>query len=134
MTKKIINQVRDILTIVTEDRTYQIIPVEVLLMRHSPEKVVGVLNLLRQDFKKELGAILKENKTHPRINHLVVLNFRLKMATNTIRNAEKNGEKSEPLEKSDLDDLRVRIRIPPMGLPAEQPFNLDHVLSGNHEA
>ena len=95
MTKRVINQIRDYLTIVTEDRTYQILPVEVLLMRHSPEKVAGFLNLLRQDYKKELREILKENKTHPKINHLVVLNFRLKMAINTIRNAKQEEVKRE---------------------------------------
>jgi hypothetical protein len=134
VTKHTINQVREWLTVVTEDRVYQICPIEVLLRRHPPQAVVGFLSLLRADYKKELGAILKENKTHPKINHLLVLVFRIRMAINIIRNAEKNGEKSEPLEKSDLDDLRVRIRIPPMGLTAEQPFNLDHVLRGNHEA
>jgi hypothetical protein len=103
MTKRVLNQVRDYLTIVTEDRTYQIIPVEVLLMRHSHEKVVGFLNLLRQDYKKELREILKENKTHPKINHLVVLNFRLKMAINTIRNA-----KQEEVKRGEGDEAEQR--------------------------
>ena len=100
MTKRVINQIRDYLTIVTEDRTYQILPVEVLLMRHSPEKVAEFLNLLRQDYKKELREILKENKTHPKINHLVVLNFRLKMAINIIRKQKEvqrgEGDEVEP--------------------------------------
>jgi hypothetical protein len=95
MTRKVINQVRDYLTIVTEDRIYQICPVEVLLMRHSPDAVVGFLNLLRQDYKKELGELLKENRTHPKINHLIVLNFRLKMAINTIKNAQNEEVKGE---------------------------------------
>jgi hypothetical protein len=95
MTKRVIKQVRDYLTIITEDRTYQILPVEVLLMQHSPEKVAGFLNLLRQDYKKELREILKENKTHPQINHLVVLNFRLKMAINTIKNAKQKEVQRE---------------------------------------
>ena len=93
MTKRLIKQVQDFLTVVDADYTYQILPVEVLLMQHSPEKVVGFLNLLRQDYKKELREILKENKTHPKINHLVVLNFRLKMAINTIRNAKQEEVK-----------------------------------------
>jgi hypothetical protein len=88
MTKRVINQVRDYMTIVTEDRVYQICPVEMLLRQQTPEAVVGFLELLRAEYKKELGEILKDNKTHPKINHLVVLNFRLKMAINTIRNAK----------------------------------------------
>ena len=54
MTKRVINQVVDYLTIVTEDRIYQILPIEVLLRQHTPPDVVGFLNLLRQDYKKEL--------------------------------------------------------------------------------
>jgi hypothetical protein len=95
MTKHLIKQVQDFLTVVDADFTYQILPVEVLLMQHSPEKVAGFLNLLRQDYKKELRGILKENKTHRKINHLVVLNFRLKMAINTIKNAKQEEVKRE---------------------------------------
>ena len=99
MTKRVINQVRDYVTIITEDRVYQICPVEMLLRQQTPEAVVALLGQLRAEYKKELREILKENKTHPKINHLVVLNFRLKMAINTIRNAKqeevKRGEGNE---------------------------------------
>ena len=101
MTRRIINQVRDYLTIITEDRVYQICPVEVLLMRHSPRAVVGFLEQIRAEYKKELRELISGNPTHPKINHLVVLNFRLKMAINTIRNAkqeEGNGENEHETE------------------------------------
>jgi hypothetical protein len=103
MTKRVINQVRDYVTIITEDRVYQICPVEMLLRQHTPEAVVGFLELLRADYKKELRAILRENKTHPKINHLVVLNFRLKMAINTIRNA-----KQEEVQRGERDEIEPR--------------------------
>ena len=93
MTKRVINQVRDYVTIVTEDRVYQICPVEMLLRQQTPEAVVALLGQLRAEYKKELREILKDNKTHPKINHLVVLNFRLKMAINTIRNAKQEDVK-----------------------------------------
>jgi len=102
MTRRVINQVRDFITIVTEDRVYQICPVEVLLMRHSPGAVVGFLEQLRAEYKKELRELIKVDPTHPKINHLVVLNFRLKMAINTIRNAkpeEGNGENQHETEQ-----------------------------------
>ena len=89
MTKRVINQVIDFLTIVTEDRTYQILPIEVLLWRHPPEDVVGFLNELRQDYKKELNQLLRENKVHPKINFLIVNIFRLRMAVKTIQKAQK---------------------------------------------
>jgi len=93
MTKRVINQVRDFLTIVTEDRTYEICPVEMLLWRHPPDDVVGFLNELRQDYKKELNQLLKENKVHPKINFLVVQIFRLRMAIKTIQRAKKEEVK-----------------------------------------
>lgn len=89
MTKKIINRVQDFLTVVGEDRVYQIVNVELLLKRHPPEAVVGFLTLLREDYKKELARLLKDNRTNPRINDLVAKNFRIKMAINTIKNAGK---------------------------------------------
>jgi len=49
MTRRVINQVRDFITIVTEDRVYQICPVEVLLLRHSPRAVVALLEQLRTE-------------------------------------------------------------------------------------
>ena len=101
MTRRVINQVRDYITIVTEDRVYQICPVELLLLRHSPEAVIAFLEQLRAEYKKELGELIRGNPTHPKINHLVVLNFRLKMAINTIKNAkqeEANRENQHEVE------------------------------------
>ena len=93
MTKRVLNQVVDYLTIVTEDRVYQILPVEVLLRQHHPNDVVGFLNLLRQDYKKELNQLLKENKTHPKINFLIVQIFRIRMAIKTIEKAQREEVK-----------------------------------------
>ncbi len=103
MTKKVINQVRDLMTIVSEDRVYQICPVEVLLRRHSPDAVVAFLKQLRAEYKQELRGLLKENKTDSRINHLVVLNFRLKMAIKTILKA-----KQEEISREHEDETEPR--------------------------
>jgi hypothetical protein len=88
MTKKVINQVQDYLTVVAEDRCYQIINVELLLRRHPPEAVIAFLDQLRTEYKKELSQLIKSNKTDPKINELVAKNFRIKMAINTIKNAK----------------------------------------------
>ena len=88
MTKKIINQVQDFLTVVGESRVYQIVNVELLLRRHPPEAVIAFLEQLRSEYKKELGDLIKNNKTDPKINELVAKNFRIKMAINTIKNAK----------------------------------------------
>ena len=98
MTKKIVNQVQDFLTVVGPDHTYQIVSVEMLLKRHSPNAVVGFLNQLRQEYKKELRELLHENKTHPKINLLVVHIFRIRMAITTIQKAQKEGNRENEHE------------------------------------
>ena len=88
MTKKIINTVQDYLTVVGEDKVYQIVNVELLLRRHPPEAVIVFLEQLRIEYKKELAQLIRNNKTDPKINELVAKNFRIKMAINTIKNAK----------------------------------------------
>ena len=88
MTKKVINHVQDYLTVVGEDKVYQIVNVELLLRRHPPEAVIAFLGQLRSEYQKELGQLIKNNKTDARINELVAKNFRIKMAINTIKNAK----------------------------------------------
>ena len=89
MTKRVINEVQEYLTICGEDRVYQIVNVERLLKKHPGEAVIGFLNLLREDYKKELKQLIKDNKTNPKINELVAKNFRIRMAINTIKNSKK---------------------------------------------
>ena len=88
MTKKIISTVQEYLTVVGEDKVYQIVNVELLLRRHPPEAVIAFLDQLRNEYKKELSQLIKESKTSSRINELVAKNFRIKMAINTIKNAK----------------------------------------------
>jgi hypothetical protein len=88
MTKKVINHVQEYLTVMGEDKVYQIVNVELLLRRHPPEAVIAFLEQLRTDYKKELGQLIKKNKTDSKINELVAKNFRIKMAINTIKNAK----------------------------------------------
>ena len=94
MTKRVINEISEYLTVCGEDRVYRIVSdIEVLLKRHPPDIVIGFLNLLRNDFKKELKALIQENKTNPTINELIAKNWRLRMAINIIRNANKEEVK-----------------------------------------
>jgi hypothetical protein len=88
MTKKIIHQVQDYLTVVGEKKVYQIVNVELLLRRHPPEAVIAFLDQLRNEYKKELGQLIKQNKTDERINDLLAKNWRIKMAIITIKNAK----------------------------------------------
>ena len=89
MRRKIINQVQDYLTVVGEDGVYQIVNVEMLLKRHPPEAVIAFLNQLRLEYKKELGELIKINKTDPKINDLLAKNWRIKMAVVTIKHGDK---------------------------------------------
>jgi len=88
MTKRVINEVQEYLTVVSNERCYQIVNVELLLRRHPPEAVIAFLDQLRMEYKKELGQLIKTNKTDEKINELVAKNFRLKMAITTIKNAK----------------------------------------------
>ena len=88
MTKKVINHVQDYLTVVGEDKVYQIVNVELLLRKHPPEAVIAFLEQLRSEYQKELGQLIKNNKTDAKINELVAKNFRIKMAINTIKNSK----------------------------------------------
>ena len=88
MTKKIISNVQEFLTIIGEDRVYQIVNVELLLRRHPPQAVIAFLEQLRIDYKKELSQLIKDSKTSSKINELVAKNFRIKMAINTIKNSK----------------------------------------------
>ncbi|MCP4294398.1 MAG: hypothetical protein GY786_02195 [Proteobacteria bacterium] len=89
MTKRVINEVQDYLTVVSGENVYQIVKnVELLLRRHSGVAVIAFLDQLRSEYKKELGQLIKTDKTSAQINELVVKNFRLKMAINTLRNAK----------------------------------------------
>ena len=88
MTKKIISNVQDYLTVLSEDRCYQIVNVELLLRRHPPEAVIAFLEQLRGDYKKELSQLIKSDKTDIRIDDLLAKNWRIKMAINTIKNAK----------------------------------------------
>ena len=80
--------VQEYLTVVGEDRVYQIVNVEMLLKKHPGQAVIGFLNLLRDDYKKELKQLIQNNKTDARINELVAKNFRIRMAINTIKNSK----------------------------------------------
>ncbi len=88
MTKKVINHVQDYLTVVGEDKVYQIVNVEYLLRKHPPEAVIAFLNQLRSEYQKQLGQLIKNNKTDARINELVAKNFRIKMAKKKKKNAK----------------------------------------------
>ena len=88
MTKRVINEVQEYLTICGEDHVYQIVNVEMLLKRHPGDAVIGFLKLLREDYKKELRKLIQDNKTNPKINELVAKNFRIRMAINTIKNSK----------------------------------------------
>ena len=80
---------RSILTVArAKTGVYQIVNIELLLRRHPPEAVIAFLQQLRSEYQKELGQLIKNNKTDARINELVAKNFRIKMAINTIKNAK----------------------------------------------
>jgi len=91
MTKRVINDVQDYLTVIRNDgkQVYQIVNVELLLHRHPPEAVISFLSQLQIELRKKLSKLIKEDKTNSRINDIVAKRFRIKMAINTIKNSQK---------------------------------------------
>ncbi len=87
MTRTEIEDAQKFLTLLRDDRVYRICNVEQLLERHKPEAVLEVLQEFRKDCLRDLRTLILRDKTHPRINMLVAMNFRLRMAINTIKNA-----------------------------------------------
>ena len=88
MTKRVISEVQEYLTICGENRVYQIVNVQLLLRRHPPEAVIAFLDQLRMEYKKKLGQLIKNNKTDEKVNDLIAKNWRIKMAITTIKNAK----------------------------------------------
>ncbi len=93
MTKRIINQVQDFLTVISGDgnRVYQIVNIQLLLRKHPPEAVISFLKELQKDYGKQLRKMLSENRSDPLINEIVAKRFRVRMAINTIRNNIEKG-------------------------------------------
>jgi len=90
MTKSVINNAQDFLTVVDEKRVYQIVNIELLLRKHPPTAVIAFLKQLRSENSQRLRKVIKQNKTDPEVNDLVARNFRLKMAITTITKAMKD--------------------------------------------
>lgn len=93
MTRKIMNNIQNYLTVIAEDgdRVYQIVNAEFLLKRHPPQAVISFLQELYKDFGKQLKREIAKDKTAPRVNRIVAKRWRVKMAINTIRNNSKKG-------------------------------------------
>jgi len=94
MTKSTIEQVQEYLTVVETngDRIYQIVNVQLLLRKHPADAVIAFLRQLQKEYGKQLGKLIRENRTDSRINDIVARCFRLKMAIKTIRNSTKQME------------------------------------------
>ena len=73
MTKKIIGDVQEYLTVILDDgdRVFQIVNVELLLRRHPSEAVISFLQELNKDLSKKLSKLIKYDKTNPYINDIV---------------------------------------------------------------
>ena len=96
MSKNEINHIQDFLTIIKEGENirYQIVNVQLLLRRHPPAAVIGFLNELHKDYSKRLKKIIREDKTSSKLNEIIAVKFRIKMAMNSIRNYSNQGGKA----------------------------------------
>ena len=96
MSKKEIDNIQDFLTIVKEDenRNHQIVNVELMLRRHPPSAVIRFLDGLHKEYARKLQKVIREDKTSSRLNEILGTKFRIKMAINCIKNAQRQGGKA----------------------------------------
>ncbi|ABW68723.1 hypothetical protein [Desulfosudis oleivorans] len=96
MPRKVINKAQSFLTVIypEEDRSHQIVNIELLLLRHPPEKVISFLCDLRKEYIKKLRRQIHSDVTDAAMDPIIAKNFRLKMAINTIRNYIKQEERA----------------------------------------
>jgi len=80
---------QDYLTVNYDDRTHQLVNVDLLIKRHGPDKVMDFLENLKNEYSRKLKRLIKKNKSDPRLNDIVARRFRIQMAINTIRNSGK---------------------------------------------
>ena len=92
MKRLLIARAQEFLTVNYDDRTYQMVNIELLMRRHPPEEVIGFLKDLRRDYSRQLKGLLRRDRTSPRINEMAARLFRLKMAINTIRNGTRTPQ------------------------------------------
>jgi len=93
MSSKEIESIQQFLTINKEDenRKHQIVNVELMLRLHPPSAVIDFLTGLHKEYARKLQRVIKEDKTSVQLNKIVATKFRIKMAINCIKNAEKQG-------------------------------------------
>jgi hypothetical protein len=91
MTKKVIQQLQELLTIARPNRTYRIMDVGMLLTRHSPEDVLALMKQLRKKYLKKLIEIIRKNKLNPEIIWLIIILLRICMAMEVIRKTQMEG-------------------------------------------
>ena len=96
MSKSEILNIQEFLTInyEKEDRKHQIVNIEFLLRRHSPDAVIKFLEQLHKEYSRKLRRIIRKDKTSQSLNEIIAKKFRIKMAINQIKNFEKKGGKA----------------------------------------
>lgn len=93
MRKNEIENVQGFLTIVreNEEKKREVINVELLLRRHPPAAVIRFLTDLHKDYTHKLQKVIREDRTSFKLDEIIAIKFRIKMAINAIRNYANEG-------------------------------------------
>jgi hypothetical protein len=83
MTKQIIDA-KDFLTTYRDGQFKRIVDLDSLRMNHSNGEIIDFLKSYLREKEKSLRNMILIDKTHPKIDELVVAMFRLHMAINTL--------------------------------------------------
>jgi hypothetical protein len=84
MTKDIIKDAQDYLTISNGNGKKRIMVIDTLLEKHPSSKVIDLLKTYLEEKKVELKAFILTDKTQPEIDETVAVMFRVTMAIKTI--------------------------------------------------
>jgi hypothetical protein len=84
MTKQVMIDVKDFLTTYRDGQFKRIVDLDSLRMNHSNGEIIDFLKSYLREKEKSLRNMILIDKTHPKIDEIVVAMFRLHMAINTL--------------------------------------------------
>ena len=86
MTKRMIQNAQECLSVRTGKKIKKVLDVEMLLINHGSDEVLRFLNQLHEEYQDKLQQLVITDKTSPDIDHTVVSLLRIFLAIRAIEN------------------------------------------------
>jgi len=111
MTKQVILEAQEYLTIEKDDGYKRIIDIYALIKRHGPNEVVRFLKDYLRDKEKGLKSLILIDKTQSRIDQYVATMFRMHMAIKTLEEGKEVKSIAWPKQRAkESGQLHTRNR------------------------